>query len=92
MVSVIMHLWASPKWGDLFLFETKAYDPVGKRKFVREVLTLGFFSPKAKFDEKSAITLTDSLLSEILKTVFENYTVSNPRSSDIINITYLKII
>jgi uncharacterized protein involved in exopolysaccharide biosynthesis len=88
MVSVIQELWTSSKWGDLFLFGTKAYEPEGKRKLIRKIFTLGLWSSKPEYTAPYTEIISDSLLAETLNAMYANIAITNPRGSEIIRITY----
>jgi uncharacterized protein involved in exopolysaccharide biosynthesis len=88
MELTIKELWSLPQWNNLYLFGTKAYDPQGLRRLVREIFTLGLWEPKPEHKLTYTETISDSLMADFLETIYKNLGISNPTGSEIITISY----
>ncbi|MCH7732566.1 MAG: polysaccharide biosynthesis tyrosine autokinase [Candidatus Marinimicrobia bacterium] len=86
--AVVMNFWNSDQRNALFLFGTKTYQPEGIRKTVRAVLTFGLWDSDNVDLPYHEGEISDSLFNAFVKAVRGNMTVSNQRSTNILNVMY----
>ncbi len=85
---VVREFWNSHQRDSMFLFSTKTYNPDGLRRLARELLTIGLWNPRIPAIIPEHEIISDSLLNVSVSIISENMKIGNPRTSNIIYITY----
>ena len=83
--AAVVYLWNSEHRNHLFLFGTRAYEPEGKRRLARQILTFGVWQQdtvEAFYGE-----IPDSLRTVAVRSLRQKMSVSNQRQTNVLKIT-----
>lgn len=84
---VITDLWNSQHRNNLFIFDTKKYNPKGIRKSVRSIWNIFFNRDSKERSFSNNLIISDTLLSAASKKIRSSIDVVNERNTNVLRIT-----
>ncbi len=90
---LVTALWESPYKNNLYLFGTRKFKPRGQRyrRWMKEIVTLGFWEPKPDTTGQIGEILTEDLLAEFTKRIRNNISVSYREKTNILDISITSV-
>ena len=90
---VVEYLWNSSRRNNLYIFGTRIYKPRGQRirRFLKELITLGAHDPSKKIAKQYNEAYSDKVGEKFADNILNGLSVSNNRSTNIINIQFTSI-
>lgn len=90
---VVEYLWNSSRRNNLHIFGTRIYQPRGQRirSFFKELITLGAHDPSKKIAKQYNEAYSDKIGEKFADNILRGLSVSNNRSTNIINIQFTSI-
>ena len=90
---VVEYLWNSSRRNNLYIFGTRIYKPRGQRIrcFLKELITLGAHDPSKKIAKQYNEAYSDKVGEKFADNILNGLSVSNNRSTNIINIQFTSI-
>ena len=90
---VVEYLWNSSRRNNLHIFGTRIYQPRGQRirSFLKELITLGAHDPSKKIAKQYNEAYSDKIGEKFADNILRGLSVSNNRSTNIINIQFTSI-
>ena len=90
---VVEYLWNSSRRNNLHIFGTRIYQPRGQRirSFLKELITLGVHDPSKKIAKQYNEAYSDKIGEKFADNILRGLSVSNNRSTNIINIQFTSI-